>query len=186
MSYLDKLRLARTDLATVLDLHDLAVQRLRDQQRGQPGSGLGGGGSRGSSSPVESALGLNGPGEHGGIRGDSAAHKLAQVEKLRHQVCRDLRILALMLAAEAPRAATDKQRREVARVNAEPLPECWWMRRHTDTFEVALCTTNLGGLLDDERPIGRWVYDFARRNDRLPTVQECQRHAAGQTVRVGV
>lgn len=117
MSDLDKLNLARKDLAQVLDLHDTAVQRLRDQQRGQPGSGLGGGGSRGSSSPVETALGIGGPGEDGGIRGDSAAHKLAVVDRLRHNICRDLRILALMLAAEAPKAPSGKQRREVERAN---------------------------------------------------------------------
>lgn len=120
MNDLAKLRLARQDIDHVIDIHDDAVERLHNQQRGQPGSSLGGGGGRGGGSPVESALGLSGPGGNGQIHGDKATRILDATERLIRNIYRDTRLLALALGQETPRAPSAKDQAEVARLNADP------------------------------------------------------------------
>lgn len=58
---------------------------------------------------------------------------------------------------------------------------CWVMAR-IGVHEPMHRTSTLGGLLDVERPLGRWAYDFAREVGRLPTADECQTHAEGHAV----
>jgi hypothetical protein len=111
--------------------------------------------------------------------------EIAELDRVLRRLAVDAQWLRACIDRWTPRAPSDKDRAEVERANAETVQECWVMRRHTNTFEPALCVTSLGGLLDEERPVCRWVYDFARRMGRLPGAEECQRHAAGQTVRVG-
>ncbi len=49
--------------------------------------------------------------------------------------------------------------------------------------EPPLCITALDGLLPEPRPVGRWAYDFARRQGRLPTLEERKVRASRQAVR---
>lgn len=176
---------ARTDMhKRISDLHrthdtqafQQALRRLMDARPALPGAAsTDGTRGRGGSSSVEALA----------LAPDPTAAEIRQLDKVLNRLAADHLWLVGFVDRWTPRHPTDKDRREVDRLNGEQVEECWWMRRHADTFEAALCTTNLGGLLDQERPIGRWVYDFARRQGRLPSAEECQRHAAGQTVRVG-
>jgi len=152
-----------------------AIRRLMDARPALPGAAsTDGTRGRGGSSSVE-ALALN---------VDPVAAEIKELDRLLRRLEVDALRLRSLIGRYQPRTATAKDQVEVDRQNAEPLPECFWMRRCANTFEPALCTSNLGGLLDVERPVCRWVYDFARRMGRLPGAEECQRHAAGQKVRV--
>lgn len=51
-------------------------------------------------------------------------------------------------------------------------------------WEPVHSTTDLGGLLDRKYRLGRWAYDFARANGRLPTVAETTSHVGGGRVMV--
>jgi hypothetical protein len=175
MSSLDKLRHAADDLTVILEHHDRAIRSLEDQQRGQPGSGFGGGGHRGSSSPVESALGLSGPGEDGEVHGDRAAATLAHVGKMRDRVIRDLHMLRRVIEAEVPRAPTDKQRREVERANTEdPDRFCEHCTRHRPTgmAEDVYRTGTVSGNLPEPMALCRFCYDRVIRKGRLPALDE--------------
>lgn len=167
----DHLDLAARDLATITEHHDTAIRRLNDQLRGQPGSGFGGNGSRGNSSPVETALGIGGPGDDGTIRGDQAARKLEAIGKLRHTICRDLHLLAMLVTAEVPRVPTDKERREVEGVNAEGgerlCEHCTDHRRLGDAQEVHR-TSTVNGNLPHAMGLCRWCYDRVREDGKLP------------------
>lgn len=181
MSSLDKLRHAADDLTVILEHHDRAIRSLEDQQRGQPGSGFGGGGHRGSSSPVESALGLSGPGEDGEVHGDRAAATLAHVGKMRDRVIRDLHMLRRVIEAEVPRAPTDKQRREVERANTEDPDrgQCEHCTRHrpTGTAEDIHRTGNVSGNLPEPLGLCRFCYETARSRGRLPSMEEIRLNA---------
>ena len=154
-----------------------AIRRLMDARPALPGAGGQGGGGRVKGSHADPTLSL-------AMKPDRVAAEITQLDGVLRRMSVDAQWLRSFVDRWQPHAPTDRDRREVERVNAETVPECWVMRRHTDTFEPALCTSSLGGLLDGERPVCRWVYDFARRLGRLPGAEECQRHAAGQKVRV--
>lgn len=167
---------AHQDLTAALNGLGPAIQRLMDARPALPGAAsTDGTRGRGGTSSVE-ALALN---------GDPTAAEIRQLDQVLRRLGADAMWLAGFVSRQTPRAPSDKDRREVERTNSAEVAECWWMRKHTDTFEPALCTSNLGGMLDQERPVCRWVYDFARSRERMPTAEECQRHASGQIVRVG-
>ena len=105
----DKLTRARTDLHAIIGDYDRAVSRLKDQRRGQPGSGFGGSGNRGSSSPVETALGLSGVGG-GTIIPDTASERLKQVDQLTRRIATDVALLRRLVDA-ARHASTSEIRR---------------------------------------------------------------------------
>lgn len=153
-----------------------AIRRLMDARPALPGA-AGGGGGRVKGSHADPTLAL-------ACKPDPVSREITQLDQVLRRMSVDAQWLRAFTDRWLPHAPTDRDRREVEKVNTETVPECWVMRRHTDTFEPALCTTSLGGLLDEERPVCRWVYDFARRMGRLPGAEECQRHAAGQKVRV--
>lgn len=175
MSDLDKLNLASADLATVLHGYTEARRRLNDQVRGHPRSGFGGSGGGGNSSPVESALGLSGAGDRG-IPKDPAAVRLAAMSKLTHQVCRDLHLLAVLVASEQPHAPTDRDRREVAEANtAETLCQhCTDHRRSGDAQPVHR-TGTVNGNLPLPMALCRWCYDRVRTDGRLPSGDRLER-----------
>lgn len=178
------LDLASSDLNRIHPRIDKAMQRLDDQRRGQPHSTFGGeGGPGANSSPVEAALGL--VGDHGhGITPDKAAARIAEIDRSIARIVRDLRMISVIIDAEVPAAPTDKQRREAERAKTEQVDECQIIREHADRFEVALCESTLGGLLPYPKHVCRWVHDFARKTDRLPTAAECITHANGERVMV--
>jgi hypothetical protein len=60
---------------------------------------------------------------------------------------------------------------------------CWVLAR-VGHHEPTYATSTLNGLLDVERPVGRWAYDFAREVGRLPTLDECEQRAVRRTVRL--
>lgn len=64
----------------------------------------------------------------------------------------------------------------VARIK-RPDHGSWWEPEHR--------TTDVGGLLERPYRLGRWAYDFARSNGRLPTEPETIAHLEGRRVRVG-
>lgn len=179
----DKLTHAKTDLTYVLDHRTTARKRLEDQRLGQPGSGFSGGGGRGGGSPVETALGIAGPGD-GNTRSDQAARDLAAADQLEKQLYRTVHLLRLIYEKQIPKAPTDKQRRDVERANSEPMEECSIMRELTNTFEPALCRSDCGGILPAEALVGRWAYDFMRSKGRRPTKREATAHANGRRVMV--
>jgi len=64
-----------------------------------------------------------------------------------------------------------------------PKPGCWVMAR-IEVFEESHRTSDLNGLFDEPKPICRWVYDFSRALNRLPSRDECRKHARGERVMV--
>lgn len=61
----------------------------------------------------------------------------------------------------------------VARIK-RPDGSTWWEPEHR--------LTDLDGLLDRPHRLGRWAYDFARRECRLPSVAETVAHLEGRRV----
>lgn len=165
MTDIDKLTRAADDLKAAIDAYPTAYARLHDQLRGQPGSGFGGNGGRGSSSPVESALGINGPGD-GGIKGDQAARKLEAVAELTKSICKQAHLLALLVSAEVPRVPTDKERREVEKSNT-PDDGC---HHHAAAglYELAEHTGTVGGNLSLPMALCSFCYREVYRKGVLP------------------
>lgn len=62
-------------------------------------------------------------------------------------------------------------------------PGCWAMAR-VDSWEAIFRNTEIPGIAETKFPLGRWAYDFVTRTGRLPTTEECERHKAGQRVRL--
>lgn len=178
---------AHTDLTHAVNGLPDALRRLMDARPALPGavSYDGARGGAGGSSSVEALVFANTPKDAKEPTPDPVAAEIRQLDRVLNRLHADALWLARLVDRWTPHAPTSRDLADVARANSEPVPECWLMRRHTDTFEPAHCATTIGGLLDTERHVCRWVYDFARRQGRLPTPEECQRHAAGQTVRVG-
>lgn len=172
----DKLTLAKTDLTYVLDHRTVARKRLEDQRLGQPGSGFGGGGGRGGGSPVETALGIAGPGD-GNIRPDQAATELAQADLLEKQLYRTAHLLRLIYEKQIPKAATDKQRRDVEKANAED-PTCQHCTQHRPPGKAELVhrTGDVAGNLPAPMALCRWCYDGVRRTGALPAKPAIERH----------
>ena len=176
----DKLALAKTDLAYVLDHRTTARERLEDQRLGQPGSALGGGGGRGGGSPVETALGIGGEyhqGDPGNVRSDQAAHELEQADKLEKQLYLTARLLRAIYEKQIPKAPTDKQRRDVERANAED-PTCQHCTQHRPPGKAELVhrTGDVAGNLPEPMALCRWCYDGVRRTGSLPSKPAIQRH----------
>lgn len=100
----------------------------------------------------------------------------------------DIDTRGAQLAADAWRAVETLHRwhqlvaTATDRLGHEP-PGCALMAA-VDSWEPVWRTTDLGGLLPEARPIGRWVYDFATKTGRIPTLDERRRHATGQRVRI--
>lgn len=61
-----------------------------------------------------------------------------------------------------------------------PEPGCWAMAR-VESWEPVFRNTTLGG---HTFPLGRWAYDWTRTTGRLPSEDECKRHAEGRKVRL--
>lgn len=59
-----------------------------------------------------------------------------------------------------------------------PDPGCWAMAR-VDSWEPIFRRTKIGNRYFE---LGRWAYDFVGRAGRLPTEEECRRHAEGRKV----
>lgn len=59
-----------------------------------------------------------------------------------------------------------------------PDPGCWAMAR-VDSWEPIFRRTKIGNRYFE---LGRWAYDFLGRAGRLPTTDECKRHAEGRKV----
>jgi len=190
---LDKLTLAKTDLTAAIDGYDLARRRLNDQRRGQPGSSLGGGGGRGGGSPVETALGIGGEyvdGDKGTMNSDQAARKLTAMDELVKSIAKQTHLLALLVAGELPRHATDKQRRDVERANGGQdvmcehcTPHLPGNHLHREKMHTAEATDVKGNLPEPMR-LGRWCYDIVRKTGALPTKRMLQERANGQRVMV--
>lgn len=99
-----------------------------------------------------------------------------------------LRVAAdALTAAGAHLARADQHRTTRPDEGLNPEPGCWAMAR-IGAWEPVHRTTNLADILahplDEPRPLGRWAYDFARRQGRLPTADECRRHRDGKKVMV--
>lgn len=184
MNDLEKLTRAAADITKALDGYTKARTNLVDAQHGQPGSGLGGGGGRGGGSPVETALGIAGPGE-GNIRPDQARRQLAELDRIVRQLAKDAALLEVIVASQTPRAPTDKQRRQVDRAN-NAEPECRHCRDHANRYEPYRTVTDVDGILPAEVPLCRWHTDFIRRTGRPATKTETERHAQGRTIRLPV
>lgn len=75
------------------------------------------------------------------------------------------------------RQANQRERAEVERVN-HATNECALTREHLGCFVPVYRNSNLGGLLPEATPVGRWVYDESRKLARLPTSQEWRKHGS--------
>lgn len=184
MTHPERLKAAGDDLAAVVAGWDHARRSLVNAMHGQPGSGLGGsGGGRGSSSPVETALGLgpNGP----GMRRDPAARKLAAMDQLAATIVKSAYLLRLLVDDEAPRPATARQRAEVERANsADPLCQHCTEHRRPGNTEPVHRTGTVAGNLPAPMALCRWCYDFVGRTGDLPTVRQVKAHDDGIRVMV--
>ena len=169
--------LLRNDIAVIADNLAIARRRLEDQRRGQPRSALGGNGGRGGGYPVETALGMGGPGDDGTIYEDRAARLLDQIDQLTKQLCLTARLLRLIVEAEVPRPPTDKQRRDVERANT-PDPTCQHCTQHRPPGKAELVhrTGDVAGNLSEPIALCRWCYDAVRRTGQLPGKQAIERH----------
>lgn len=192
----DRVKQFETDLAVIQRLgKQLAVieQRMDDCRTGTPGSGFGGSGSgSGARSPVERALmGAECTCDDGDCTcnaaltadvGRAALRDLdAMLGKLRPIADQAHR----MLGQWAPRSPDAKALRESAAEN-EVAAECTYTRNTIDRHEPAHRTSDLGGLLSAPTPLGRFVYDFARRTGKLPTPAQLTLNRQGRMVRVPV
>lgn len=182
--------LFKLDLETATLIADLlasAEQRMRDARRGLPVSGMGGSGD-GGGSPVERALGLHHEAEgERGIKldpdvGGSALDTLTKMLRQHHALTEGLYRICTSWAPHKPdRKALEDTAKETGIMCAHCtrwMPPGW--------VEEKYRVTDAGGVLDEPLPLGRWCYDFARTNGRLPTEAECRRRGKGQQVRVKV
>src|SRR5690606_21747307 len=87
---------------------------------------------------------------------DPVGAEIAQLDRVLRRMATDALWLRGLVDRHLPRQASARDQAEVDRLNAEPVPECAVMRRHTNTFEPALCSTTLGGLLDTGTMVCRW------------------------------
>lgn len=177
MSRTDHLNRATEILTDIAPRFPAAWRRWQDSRPALPG-----------------ATSTDGDGSHGGpgdptgslaTTGAQAGHdrRTAEVDDALRTLRHAVHVLDRFVAANTARTATTRDRREAERTN-HAEPECALMRRHADTFEAALCDSDLGGLLEHPVPVSRWVHDFARRTGRLPTRAECRQHANGQRVMI--
>lgn len=79
---------------------------------------------------------------------------------------------------------------ELAQLEAKAEPGCEVVGRIPrgdglpNHWEPVHRTTDIEGLLPRPYSLGRWAYDFARRNGRLPSEREATLHVEGRTVMV--
>lgn len=96
-------------------------------------------------------------------------------------ICTHARTLWRVTSAWTPHAPSDKQRTELTRTNE---PECVHTRATVAKYEPVHRTSDCGGVLPEPLPLCRFVYDFTRREGRLPTPAEMDRHHQGRTIRL--
>jgi hypothetical protein len=184
----DNMLTAASDLRHAAPLAADARRQLEDQRRGLPGSALGGnGGGHTSSSPVESALGLNNPADPHGytLPHDRAAQALTELAELEKRLKRDAYRYRVLVTAAAARPADAKARREAERANSgDKLCEhCTpWMR--PGNVEPVFVTGDVLGNLPDPKGLCKWCWRFVRNHARLPSQSEVERHDNGQRIRV--
>lgn len=193
---LDLFKLDLETAAMIADLLASAEQRMRDARRGLPVSGMGGGsGSDGGSSPVERALGLHhepkrdekGKEIETGVKLDLdiGGSALTALTKLLAQNHRLIEQLYRLCSAWSPHKPNRKALEDTAKETGIMCDHCTrWMP--PGWVEEKYRYSDAGGVLDDPMNLGRWCYDFARTNGRLPSESECRRRGKGQQVRVKV
>lgn len=165
-------RAAQLDAAVIATTIERTLRTLRANQAGYPTTASGATSNGGNTTDT--------PTERAALNPDPArqAH-----HDLTHQL--DVAVRALANAARICKTwtrghqLTPTERDRLAHANAEP--GCTILAR-IGVWEPIYRTTNLGGLLPDERGVSRWVYDFAARTGRLPTHDEMRRHHTGRRI----
>lgn len=177
-----ELRAAATDLDRTAGGFDDAVQHMMDARPGLPGAASYDGPTShgGTSSPTERAYDTPDPGASDRATLDHLLRQLTTwttttpITAPAGQVTATTGHLWRLCVAWTPKAATPSQRR-VADQTAPHGDECRLSRDMLGIHVRAYRTTTLGGLLPEPEPVGRWVYDQARRAGRLPTPTELRR-----------
>ena len=152
-----------------LPRHEVALQRMRDAQRGHPGSpSTAPGHSSGVSSPVERQV------EQPDIGGQALT---AWGHALRQLVAAAV-TLDRLAASWTPRQPSAKALRETAVSNVTLCEHCGDDPLRADQ------ATDVGGNLATPAKLCRWCYDYARRAGRLPDRRTLQRRRNGQRIMV--
>lgn len=178
----DTTRQAIADLQAALTDLPAAERVMRDAIDGHAGAAsYDGPHSRGgSSSPVEAlavkhfgnVTGGPRPGQHG----DKAAAELAHLEELVARIGRDALTVLNLVRANAPHAPSDKDRRDVERVNtAETLCQHCTDHRRTGDAQPVHRTGTVNGNLPHPMALCRWCYDRVRQDGRLPSGDRLER-----------
>lgn len=173
----------KEDVAELFARYETARARLNDQRRGVPAAanpnGSGGGGN---SSTVERALGL----DHDAtdqLTPDTAGDTLRQLDATITRLTTELRRAHRIVMASTPHQPSQKLRDSVTLANDRTCQHCTrWVR--PGNVELVFRTGDVAGNLTRSMALGEWCYRFTRKNGRLPTKAEVERHDNGQRVRV--
>lgn len=177
------------DVAELFTHYETARARLNDQRRGVPAAanpnGSGGGGN---SSTVEKALGL----DHDTtpeLTPDTAGETLRQLDATITRLTTELKRAHRIVMANTPHQPSPKLQDSVTLDNDRTCEHCTkWVK--PGNVELVHRTGDVAGNLVDgdgnprTMALGEWCYRFVRKNGRLPTKAEVERHDSGLRVRV--
>ena len=90
----------------------------------------------------------------------------------------DLHTAVICRAAYGLRVLVDKHTPKPPTDNANTADECALTRDALGLWAEVYRTSDLGGLLPEPTPVGRWVYDQAHKLGRLPTPMEWKHHGS--------
>lgn len=192
---------ARADLRRVDPQFDTAVARMMDARPGLPGAAsYDGPVSGGSKSSSTERFALQGEPDDAKQRKPKAKDVTADIgtldaalrrlladctrlatgdtdTKTTGRITSDTATVWRLVLAWTPRPPTSRQRAEVERSQAG-APECSYTRDVLNIHEPAYRTTDLGGLLPEPQPVGRWVWERSKVLGRLPSPNEMRRWAS--------
>lgn len=158
-----------------------ALRRMHDARLGHPASSTGPGGSSGSASPVERALGLNG--DDGPMATDPGRAAIAAFDKMLHQLHVTAEAMHHLVSQWAPRQPDPKAK---AATEVANVAECAHHRATIGTHEPMRVHSDVSGILDEPLALCDYCWRFVRRVGRLPSGSELDRVRKGQRVRLPV
>ena len=145
-----------------------AIRRLMDARPALPGAGGQGGGGRVKGPHADPTLSL-------AMKPDRVAREIAQLDDVLRRMSVDAQWLRSFVDRWQPHAPTDRDRRDVEKVNEGPDPLCEHCTPHLPSGSIhverplTVNPTTVKGNLPTPMMLGRWCYDVVCDTGELPT-----------------